>query len=200
MRDDDTTRRPQRLARTDPYVALVDGSRHGETVRHRVTARDATERSLDLVTLRTAVQDLAETRAAISVRLVDGRDLSGTLVGAGTDHLALRAGRRSTLVRLAPIASLVSTQREAERPPSRGHVVDRDVAEPTFDAGAPLLDVLADLRAAVDQVTVGSLGRADPLRGRLQVVGDDVVVLTLSGRVRAMVTVAGLTDVSWGAP
>lgn len=198
MRDDDTARPPYPGGRSDPFVELIDGSRHDELVRRRVAAREVADRAQDLVTLRGAVQDLAEARALVSLRLRDGRDLAGILVGAGVDHLALQVEDRTALVRLAAIASLVSTQAEVVTTPASGFPADRDLRDPSFDPGAPLLDVLTELQATVDQVAVGSLGRADPLRGRLQSVGADVIVLALSGRVRAVVTEAALTDVSWG--
>ena len=194
---DGTAMPPHASGRTDPFVELVDVSHHREVVRRRAAAREAADRAQDLVTVRAAVEDLAEARGLVSVRLQDGRDLAGTLVGAGSDHLVLHAGERTTLVRLAPIASIVSTQLDPDRAPAVGFSVDRDPNGPCFDVGAPLLDVLADLRTAVNEVVVGSLGRTEALRGRLQAVGVDMLVLALSGRVRAVVAVDALTDVSW---
>lgn len=195
MTDHDLQRTRSGGASPDPYLRLLDASRHDDAVHRRTATRDLRLHEAELATFGGVVHDLAEARARVTLRLATGRELGGRLTAIGVDHLALLgADDAILLVRTSAVAALLM-------PPGDPGGSLRDAGSLSGDRAAPqhrlLLDVLTGLHQCSDDVAVGLLGSPDPMRGRLRAIGEDVVSLQVAGRGRILIAAAALTDVAW---
>lgn len=158
---------------TEPTVALRDAAVAEAAAEERLRQRRLTRVAAETATLVGTVRDLAEHGAGVVLHVAGERRLQGRLVAVTDDHVVVRTpGDREIYVRTDCIASLR---------------VDPDVAVgiPQGDRRAAQdLLLLERLAGWVDTTDVALVvdGRAEPLRGRLVAVGEDLVTLVDDGR------------------
>ncbi len=163
----------------DPYLGLLDLATHRDAVRSRSTARAHHAVAAQLATWTGSLHDLAESRRSATVRTISGGVRRGTLTAVGLDHLVLSSPDGAlvlialgeiTLVRPDP-----STYPPTVATGDRGRSQDRTLLE--------ALEVLMETR----DVVIAVRGSAEPLRGRVTGIGEDVVTLRLAGSDHAVV-------------
>lgn len=160
------------MALADPLVELLDEVRAGDAGAARMRERWLRRQAEEGATLGGTLLDLAERRAAVSLRTQSGRTSHGAVVAVGTDFAVLRGeDGRDTCVRLRAIATV------------RPQAGERYVTA-SGDRASPLdlllIEVLAGLapdRPRVALVTDGG----ELVAGELRAVGVDVVTLRLDG-------------------
>ncbi len=178
---------------------LAEG-RAGEAARARVRERWLRTQAGEEARLAEVLWDLAERQAAVTVLTRSGDRISGRVAGAGEDFLAVR-DRHLTLVPAGAIAAVTepgATPRRRRRPdagegssgpgpgprPRPGPAgpgsdrAERRPGDPVLDAGATLLDVLAQASGFRPRVAMRTDG-ARPLTGTLSAVGRDLAVVEL---------------------
>lgn len=157
---------------TEPTVALRDAAVAEAAAEERLRQRRLTRVAAETATLVGTLRDLAEHGAGVVLHVAGDRRLQGRLVAVADDHVVVRTpGDREVHVRTDRVGSLR---------------VDAEVAVGIPQGDRPAaqdLRLLERLAGWVDTTDVALLvdGRADPLRGRLVAVGEDLVTLVDDG-------------------
>jgi len=163
----------------DPFLDLADQAAHDAAVRSRAERRERHERAVETGTWLGTLRDLAERRAVLVLHVRGGRPLRGHLLGLSSDHLVLAtaSGARAHLRLAAVRAARPEPGRGA--PPASG---DREA--PSRATVEDVLDMLAEERGSAALLLRDVV---DPLRGRVEGIGEDVVTLRLEGADPALV-------------
>lgn len=160
----------------DPdLAALLDDEALAAARRERRAAREGRDRARELATWVGALRDLVEREAAVQVTTDTGVAVAGHLIGLAADHLVLRPpGGGWTVVARAATTAVRETDPAAVSAAAAG---DR-----TAPSDQALLHVLDRWREEAAVVTVVLRGGTTE-RGRLVVVGEDVISLATTGGV-----------------
>ncbi len=159
----------------DPFLDLTDEAALESERQARAERRARQDLAHELATWAGTMRDLAERPTAVVVRTAGGATRAGTLVGAGVDHLVLRAGDALVLLREDVVASVLpqpglpAPAAAGDRDPSRGRLL-----------GEVLRRVAEDHR----KLSLGFGHDAALLVGEVVGFGDDVVTLRLDGSSR----------------
>jgi hypothetical protein len=157
----------------DEFVAFTDAAGHAEAVEARARRHQRLAAASETASWLGTLRDLAERGARVSVTTRSRRRVSGWLVGLSTDRLVLAVtGEEMLHVRLAAVR-LVRPEPGPPAPVATGdraapaEVTLEDVLDAVAERGGPVVLHLRDV--------------ADPLRGTLVGLGEDVATLRLEG-------------------
>ncbi|HSK25029.1 MAG TPA: hypothetical protein VK906_17725 [Egicoccus sp.] len=157
----------------DEFVALTDAAGHAEAVEARARRHERLAAAADTASWLGTLRDLAERGARVSVTTRSGRVVTGWLVGLSTDRLVLAlAGGDLLHLRVAAVRIV----RPEPGPPAP--VATGDRAAP---AEVTLEDVLDAAAESGGPVVVHVRDTADPVRGTLVGLGEDIATLRLEG-------------------
>lgn len=158
----------------DRYLELGDHARLAEEITARSERRSRLLRASEVATWTGTLEDLAERRSPVVVRLAGGRTYRGTLVALGRDHVALRTpGGQVALVSTSVIRS-VRPEPDAAAAPATG---DRERSE-----GRTLGEVLERCTEESTRIALGLDGLDDLLAGEVIALGEDVVTFRVDAR------------------
>lgn len=165
----------------DRYLELGDRARLQEEIAARSEERSRLLRASEVATWAGTLEDLAERRATVVVRLAGGRTHRGTLVALGRDHVAVRTpgGQLAVLA-----TSAVRTIRPEPGTAAAAATGDRERA-----AGRTLAELLERCREEATRIVVGLDGVDDPLTGEVAALGEDVVTFRVDAHDHALVYV-----------
>lgn len=153
----------------DAFLELGDAARLDEDIAARGERRARLSRAREVATWVGTLEDLAEQRPPVVVRLAGGRSYRGALVALGRDHVAVRApSGQVVLVRTSAIRSLRPEPGRAAAVPTG----DRERSE-----GRTLLGVIGRLVEERARVVVGLDDVDELLAGVLLGLGEDVLTL-----------------------
>ncbi|TVP65051.1 MAG: hypothetical protein EA340_13060 [Nitriliruptor sp.] len=153
----------------DAFLELGDAARVDEEIAARGERRSRLSRAREVATWDGTLEDLAEHRQRVIVRLAGGRSYLGALVALGRDHVAVRAsGGQVVLVRASAIRSL----RPEPGSPAAVAAGDRERSE-----GRTLVDVIGRLAEERARVVLGLEDVDELLAGVLLGLGEDVITL-----------------------
>ncbi|MFA9432657.1 hypothetical protein [Egicoccus sp. AB-alg2] len=164
---------------SDPYLQLTDRAAHEAAVRSRAERRRRQALAAGTATWLGTLRDLAERRAIVVLQVRGGRPLRGLLVALSSDHLVLvtASGGRVHL--------RLSAVRTARPEPGRGAPpASGDREAPSTATIEDVLDALAEEGGSA-ALLLGDV--VDPVRGRIEAIGEDVVSLRLEGPDPALV-------------
>lgn len=165
----------------DPYVELTDAAAHAAAVRARAERRERHDRATEVATWLGTLRDLTERAATVVLSTRDARTLRGWLMGLSSDQLVLGLpGGGRIHLRLAALR-MVRPEPGSVAPPASG---DR-----LAPVDATIEDVIDGLAEEGGSVVLHVRDLADPLRGEVRAIGEDVVTLRLTGPGRAVVYV-----------
>lgn len=153
----------------DPHVDLTDDASVQEAVRARRTRRDLSQVESDLATLTGTLRDLAERGVGVTLHTDDDRRLQGVLVAVARDHVVLAMPSRQRAHLPIDAVHLVRTEPGMRIGVARG---DRTAAQDLL-----LQERITRWVPGTPRLAVFVTGRSDPLRGRLEAIGEDVVTL-----------------------
>lgn len=156
----------------DPHLELLDDARHSNAVAERARERGLRQRDAEAATFVGLVRDLLESGETVTVVTAGERRHTGRVVDVARDHLVVDGPQGRTLLCHDAVAQV------RPRPGSgsgvaagdRGAVTDRTLLE--------ALSWLADERPTV---VVAGRSRAEPLRGRLVGIGEDLLTIRAEG-------------------
>lgn len=164
---------------SDPFVDLTDAAATDAAVQARAERRDRQERAAATATWIGTLRDLAERRGAVALTTPSGRALRGALVGVSNDHLVLaQTSGEQVHLRLAAVRAVRPEPGQPDRPatgdrPAPVDATVEDVLDGLVEDGRPAVLLVRDL--------------ADPVRGEVCGVGEDVVTVRLAGPERQLV-------------
>jgi hypothetical protein len=153
-------------------------------------------------TLAGLVQDWAERRATVVVRVRSGHAVAGAVAVVGRDFMAVTSVAGTTALSLVPLAAVVTVL------PAAGAAGAGPGAGAGASAGAgpariapsvaSLAGVLAELAADHQPVSVRVAGWPEPVRGELHAAGEDVlgVRVDIADRPLAYVPLAAVCEVA----
>lgn len=156
----------------DPHLELLDEARHAEAVRERARERGLRRRDTEAATLAGLVRDLLEAGTTVTVVTRGERRHTGVVVDAARDHLALQGPGGHTLVRHDAVLQV------RPRPGSGSGIAAGDRAGVTDRTLLEALTWVADDRPTV---VVAGHSAAEPLRGRLVGIGEDLLTVVADG-------------------
>lgn len=158
----------------DRYLELGDRARLAEEIAARSERRSRLLRASEVATWAGTLEDLAERRAPVIVRLAGSRTHRGALVALGRDHIAVRTP--SGQVALLSTAAVRSVRPEpgAAAPLATG---DRERSE-----GRTLAEVLERCAEERRRLVLGLDGVDDLLAGEVVALGEDVVTFRVDAR------------------
>lgn len=153
----------------DPTVDLRDDAVLDRAVADRADTRMLHRVAAETATLRGTCRDLAERRAGVSLGIAGDGLVQGTMLGVGPDHVVVAtvSDQRAHVL----LGDIVTVRPDPDvRVPvaqgSREAAVDRTLAH-----------VLSRWEADRPWLALAVRGRAEPLRGRLVAVGEDVLTI-----------------------
>ncbi|MEX2504200.1 MAG: hypothetical protein WD378_05075 [Egicoccus sp.] len=157
----------------DEFVAFTDAAGHARAVEARARRHERLAAAAEVASWLGTLRDLAERRARVSVTTRSRRVVTGWLVGLSTDRLVLALAAGDLLhVRLAAVR-LVRPEPGPPAPVATGdraapaEVTLEDVLDAAAETGGPVVLHVRDM--------------ADPLRGMLVGLGEDVATVRLEG-------------------
>lgn len=157
----------------DEFVALTDAVGHAEAVEARARRHERLAAAAEVASWLGTLRDLAEQGARVAVTTRGRRVVAGWLVGLSTDRLVLATATGETChVRVAAVRMV----RPEPGPPAP--VATGDRAAPAEVTVEDVLDAAAE---AGDDVVLHVRDVADPVRGALVGLGEDVATLRLDG-------------------
>lgn len=169
-----------RWSQPDPFLALSDAAAQDAVVAERRRLREQLDRAAEVATWVGALRDLAESRRPVTVLVAGGRSRRGMVTAIGADVLVVTVGSGDRLlvrldtVRAVYVGSPVTGAADAAVPaPARGHRGPASTRR--------FLAVLAGELESDPEVSLWLDAVADPLRGRVLGVGEDVLSLRLGG-------------------
>jgi hypothetical protein len=165
----------------DPFVELSDEAVQQRAVRARTEARSRRDVAAAVATWTGTLRDLAESGRAVTVLAGSGRTHRGTIAAVGVDHVAIALEPDGTALLRLDALRAVRPEAGADTPPAMG---DRPWAQDQH-----LWSWLERLSERDVRVGLVLDGTAEPVYGRLQAVGEDVLTLRLDGRDRGLVYV-----------
>jgi hypothetical protein len=163
----------------EAYLALEDDARHAAAVAARSERQQRLQRASEVATWAGTLEDLAERRLPVVLRVAGSRTFRGSLVAAEADLVALRSDAdQLVVVRADAVRSLR---------PQPGVPVAVATGDRQRVAGRRLVDVLQELTEERARVLLGLDGIEEQVAGRLRALGEDVVTLELESTPRALV-------------
>lgn len=174
-----------------PLVDLVDDVMHDEVVRRRAFRRGIADRAAESATWAGTLRDLAERRSAMTVHLVGGRVHRGRLTAVAADHLVVTGdGPVTVLVATSAVRSL-RPQADLPRASAQG---DRRAGD-----DRTLTEALDELLAHDTDVVVGLQGVVDPVRGKAEALGEDILTVRTPAGGAVLAPIHAIADITWGA-
>ncbi len=153
------------------FLSLEDEARQAAEVAARSERHQRLQRASEVATWTGTLEDLAERRLPVVLRVVGGRAFRGNLIAAEPDLVALRSGAgQLVVVRTAAVRLLR---------PQPGVPVAVAMGDRQRVAGRRMVEVLQQLTEDRARVLLGLDGLDEPLAGRLRALGEDVVSLEL---------------------
>lgn len=156
----------------DRYLELGDHARLAEEIAARSERRSRLARASEVATWVGTLEDLAEQRATVVVRLTNGRTRRGALVALGSDHVVVRLDDARTAVLSRTALRTVRPEPGAPAAPATG---DR-----ARSAGRTLSAVLERCREEVTPIVIGLDGVDELLAGHVLALGEDVVTFRVT--------------------
>jgi len=158
----------------DRYLEFGDRARLVEEIAARSEERSRLLRASEIATWAGTLEDLAERRSTVVVRLSGGRNHRGALVALGRDHVAVRTpGGQLALLATSAIRSLRPEPGTAAAPATG----DRERS-----AGRTLAEILDRCREENTRIVVGLEGVDEPLTGEVVALGEDVVTFRVDAQ------------------
>lgn len=172
----------------DAHVRFLDEVTQEAAVRRRAAQQGLQDRASESATWIGTLRDLAERRTPVVVQLQGGRCHRGCLTAVSGDHVVL--GGQPTVVIALHAIGLIRASRGARGTLPQG---DRRAADERT-----LLETLVELLPLDPVVHLGTRGPAEPLRGTVVRVGEDLVSLRTEDGAAVVVPAAAVTDLAWG--
>jgi len=174
----------------DQITAHVDELLADQAARERTRQRWLQQQALESAQLSGVLLAMAESAATVTLLTVAGHQHQGTLTDVTADHCRIITVQGSVVLLRLSAVSVVTPDRSL-----RAAAAADDRPAP---AGPRFAEALSDRAGERPEVTVRTVGRPDPVVGRLLAVGSDVMTLQVDERRRlAYVSLASVTDVSF---
>lgn len=165
MTDQSLYREPGR----DPTVDLRDDASVEDAVTQRLARRQIEQVESDIATFVGLLRDVSERRVAVTIHTDDDRRFQGIVVAVARDHVVIDTFARQRIHLRIEAIHIVRVEPGQTASVPRG---DRGAAQDLL-----LIERLARWQDNPPYIALFVTGRADPVRGRLVAVGDDVVTL-----------------------
>ncbi|MFU8839624.1 MAG: hypothetical protein ACNA8R_02750 [Nitriliruptoraceae bacterium] len=155
----------------EAFLSLEDEARHAAEVAARSERHQRLQRASEVATWTGTLEDLAERRLPVVLRVAGGRAFRGNLVAAERALVALRSDADQLVV--------VRTEAVRLLRPQPGVPVAVAMGDRQRVAGRRMVEVLQQLTEERTRVLLGVDGIQEPVAGRLRALGEDVVTLEL---------------------
>lgn len=171
--------------RDEELQAFLDGVRANDAAHARVRQRWLRQQAAEEATLGDMLRAVVGQPRSVILRLANARVHRGWLRAVGDDHCCLQTPDRQVVY---VAQSAITTVRFQKQP------LADDRSQPPVRDSARLVDALSWLVESRPHVVVGLRGHSEPLRGQLEAVGQDLVLIRAGDA--TYVPLVAITDIA----